>query len=347
ELDQGVLLVDAGGHITAFLGPCAALLGVSEDALAPGAPLPAPLASLNISCRAVLGEVQVTVLSLPDGGRHVALTGLEPLYHAQAIAREASGRLLEAEKMAGLGALVAGVAHDMNTPIGITLTAATHLLEKTNQLRETFEAGAMKKSDFQHYIDMAAGATQIMASNIHRAVELIQSFKQVAVDQASAARRGFKVGATIQEILRSLQPRLRKLPHKVEVRCPAEIEMDSYPGPFGQVLTNLIMNSVNHGFDDGRAGRMTITVEVADEDSVALEYRDDGRGIPPEHLERIFEAFFTTKRGKGGSGLGLHLVHSIVTGPLGGRVEVASAPGEGTVFSLTLPRVAPEAAPGA
>ncbi|SMH40220.1 PAS-domain containing protein [Azospirillum agricola] len=255
--------------------------------------------------------------------------------------KEAQVHLIQAEKMAVLGSLVAGVTHEVNTPIGIALTGASLLAEKTRGLRGLFEAGTMRRADFADYIDTADEAAQLMLLNIERAVRLIQSFKQIAVDQASEERRVFELSHYIQEVLRSLGVRIRRSGHAVTVLCPEELTLDSYPGAFGQILTNLVMNSITHGYEAGQRGALRIDVtESADE--VTLVYADDGRGIPSDLQGKVFEPFFTTCRDNGGSGLGLNIVYTLVTRTLRGHIRLDSRPGEGVTFTLRFPRVAPQ-----
>lgn len=255
--------------------------------------------------------------------------------------KEAQENLLQAEKLASLGALVAGVSHEINTPVGIALASASHLSESTAQIKAIFEAGAIRKSDFQDYIGTASEAAGLILSNCNRAAELINSFKQVAVDQTSAERRRFSLDNYLREVLRSLSPKLRQTGIEVQVHCPADLEVDSFPGALSQVLTNFVMNSLIHGFDDGRRGHIAIDVRLSEADAVELCYRDDGKGMSEAIRQRIFDPFFTTKRGSGGNGLGMHIVFNIVTGTLRGQIAVESEEGGGTKFLVSFPRVAP------
>ncbi|CAO3440628.1 PAS-domain containing protein [Azospirillum endophyticum] len=254
--------------------------------------------------------------------------------------KEAQVQLIQAEKMAALGSLVAGVTHEINTPVGIALTGASLLAEKTRALRHLFEAGALRRGDFAEFIDIADEATQLMLLNVERATRLIQSFKQIAVDQASEERRVFELNHYIHEILRSLGMRLRRSGHSIAVHCPDDLTLDSYPGVFGQILTNFVINSLLHGYGPGVRGRLTVTVTVAGGE-VELVYADDGRGIPADMHGKVFEPFFTTSRDRGGSGLGLNIVYTLVTRTLRGRLRLDSAPGAGTAFTLRFPRVTP------
>ncbi|KAA0572561.1 PAS-domain containing protein [Azospirillum sp. Sh1] len=254
--------------------------------------------------------------------------------------KEAQVQLIQAEKMAALGSLVAGVTHEINTPVGIALTGASLLAEKTRALRHLFEAGALRRGDFAEFIDIADEATQLMLLNIERATRLIQSFKQIAVDQASEERRVFELNNYIHEVLRSLGMRIRRSGHTVAVHCPEDLTIDSYPGAFSQILTNFVINSLLHGYDPGVRGRLTVTVTAKDGE-VELVYADDGRGIPAELHGKVFEPFFTTSRDRGGSGLGLNIVYTLVMRTLRGRLRLDSAPGAGTAFTLRFPRVTP------
>jgi len=252
--------------------------------------------------------------------------------------RQTQRSLIQAEKLASLGGLVAGIAHEINTPVGIGLTASSVLAGHTETIHRLYAADDMGQSDFEDYLKVAGDTSRLLVSNMERAASLIQSFKQVAVDQVSAERRQFGLAAYIDEVLHSLHPTLRKTRIEVELTCPAALELDSYPGAFSQVLTNLVINAVTHAFDEGAEGRISITVESLSDDTVRLVFADNGKGIASDHLSRIFDPFFTTRRSAGGSGLGLHIVYNIVTGTLGGGIDVASVPGRGTVFTLIIPR---------
>lgn len=253
--------------------------------------------------------------------------------------RETQYSLIQAEKMASLGGLVAGVAHEINTPIGIGLTGASTLATETEKIQALYQAEAMSQSDFEEYLDLARRSSQLLMSNMERAAALIHSFKQVAVDQVSAERRPFDLGNYIAEVLASLHPALRKRPEvTVTVLCPPGITLDSYPGSLSQVLTNLVLNALNHAFRPGQPGQITLEVTSPDPASIQLTIADNGRGIPSAHLGQIFDPFFTTRRGQGGSGLGLHIVYNIVTSTLKGSIAVESEEGQGTRFSILFPR---------
>lgn len=257
---------------------------------------------------------------------------LEELRHTQA-------QLVQADKLAALGSLVAGVAHELNTPIGNALMAVSTLRERVRGFQERMASG-LRRSDLDGFVQQVSIAEDIAERNLHRAADLVTSFKQVAVDQTSSQRRVFELDELVREILLTLQPMLKRTPFVVEVDIPAGIRLDSYPGPLGQVLANLVQNAVVHGLGDQPAGHIVLAAR-SDGDALTLSVRDDGRGIPAHLHERIFEPFFTTRLGQGGSGLGLHIVHNIVTGMLGGRIALESEAGRGTTFRITCPLVAP------
>ncbi|HYE52066.1 MAG TPA: PAS-domain containing protein [Azospirillaceae bacterium] len=252
--------------------------------------------------------------------------------------------LVEAERLASLGGLVAGVAHELNTPVGIGYTAASFLSDRLRDFRAQVESGQVRRSDLTEFLDLVEETANLLTVNTGRASRLVQSFKNVAVDQTSDERRRFELRGYLEEIALSVGPQWKRPGHALEIDCPAGIEMDGYPGALSQVVANLIVNATVHAYPDGRAGRLSLSVARAGPDRVELVFADDGDGIAPEHLPRIFDPFFTTRRGTGSTGLGLNIVYNLVTGTLGGRVEVRSAPGAGTRFVLRLPLTAPQAA---
>jgi signal transduction histidine kinase len=245
--------------------------------------------------------------------------------------------------MASLGALVAGVSHEINTPVGIGVTAASSMQEQARRMLGLFEEGNLKKSELEHFLRVSAETSEIILRNLQRAADLVHSFKQVAVDQASGERREFAMRSYLDEILLALRPKLRHAPHQVRVECPETLVLDSYPGALAQVLTNLITNTLVHAFPDGRAGHIDIVVR-REGGGVWLEYSDDGVGMPPDDVRRVFDPFFTTKRGAGGTGLGMHIVYNLVTQMLGGTIELRSVLGQGTRVTITFPAVLQKAA---
>jgi signal transduction histidine kinase len=250
--------------------------------------------------------------------------------------QEMQNQIIMQEKMVALGGLVAGVAHEINTPVGIGVTAASLLGEQTASFRNLYQGGHMKRSDLETYLDTASQSSTMLLSNLHRAAELIQSFKQVAVDQSTEERRCFPAKAYVDEILLSLRPQLKRTPHQITVQVDEGLELDTYPGALAQIVTNLVINSITHAFAPEETGQITLELTSVG-DQVHFTYRDNGRGIPAEHLDKIFEPFFTTKRGQGGSGLGLHIIYNLVTQQLGGTMHCESAEGEGACFVMAFP----------
>ncbi len=283
--------------------------------------------------------------SFDDDGRPLRLNGVmfdvTTRINAEEDLRQAQNGLIQAEKMAALGSLVAGVAHEINTPIGNTLTAASHLHDRTLAMRERLDTDKIRKSDLVGFVELFEETTRLILRDTQRAVELIQSFKQVAVDQTSGERRDFDLKGYIEEVFLSLRPRIRKTRLSVVLECPTDILMDSYPGALSQVLTNFVMNSLLHAYDPADTGTLKIQVTVPRPDLVEIVYSDDGKGMTKDVLDRVFDPFFTTKRGAGGSGLGMHIVFNIVTTTLRGTIKVHSEPGLGSRFTLRIPIHAP------
>lgn len=245
-------------------------------------------------------------------------------------------RLVESEKMASLGTLVAGVAHEINTPVGITVTASSHLEDRTKEFREHYNSGKFSRKEFEHYLDDAATCSKLIFTNSKRAATLINSFKKVAVDQSCGEIREFEISSYINELLISLQPKFKKTDFEIEVVCPEDLAVKTYPGALSQILTNLLLNSLIHGFEEIREGNITIIVEETNS-NILLTYKDSGHGIDEKTLSRIFDPFYTTKRGSGGSGLGLNIVYNLVSQTLNGSIRCSSNLGQGTTFELLFP----------
>ncbi|WP_094454250.1 sensor histidine kinase [Niveispirillum lacus] len=278
-----------------------------------------------------------------------AIEGRRRAEEAQAAAEKALVELQQAqaqmvlqEKMASLGSMVAGVAHEVNTPVGLAVTGASQLRAETATIMALAEQGKMRRSSFDEYLKVVDELANLIEKNATRAADLIESFKEVAVDQSSDARRPFDLRSYVNEVLVSLAPRIRHAGHMTEIFIPDGIRIDGYPGAMAQVVTNLVINSVVHAYPDGkRGGRLRLVASRLDDEIIELTYSDDGRGIPRELWSRIFEPFFTTRRGLGGSGLGLHLLYNIVTVRMGGTVRVGAAPQGGAMFTLTFPCISP------
>jgi signal transduction histidine kinase len=250
--------------------------------------------------------------------------------------KDTQAQLVAQDKLAALGSLVAGVAHELNTPIGNSLLMASALQEKTDDIAGKFGATTVRRSDLASFIAASQEASALILRSLLNAADLVNSFKQVAVDQASAQRRRFNLEQASQEIVATMMNQVRKAGHTLELALPREIELDSFPGPFGQVLINLINNAMLHGFE-APGGRMRLAASTPQPERVLVEFHDNGRGIAAEHQARIFDPFFTTKMGQGGSGLGLNITYNIVTSLLGGNIRVESGAGQGTTFLLDLP----------
>ncbi len=257
--------------------------------------------------------------------------------------KQAMGKLVQAEKLAALGTLVAGVAHELNTPIGNGLTVASALDYKVQEFAESVATG-LKRSTLDQFVSETHLAADLLVRSMSRAAELVSSFKQVAVDQTTSHRRQFGLPGLIAEIVLCLQPLVDESGCELQTEIDAELVLDSYPGPLGQALTNLITNAVIHGFEACAPGTIAVRAHAVDAQRLQITLSDNGRGIELAVQKRIFDPFFTTRLGHGGSGLGLHVVHNIVTSVLGGQIEVHSGPGVGTTFLLNLPMVAPQTA---
>jgi signal transduction histidine kinase len=256
--------------------------------------------------------------------------------------KQAKEDLVHNEKLAALGALVAGIAHELNTPIGNSLMVASTLEAQTSTMRAHFQDGSsVRRSELDAYLVDATTAADILVRNLHRAADMVSNFKQVAVDQASAQRRTFLLADVVAGNVLTLQPTIKRTPFLVRQDIAPSLMMDSFPGPLGQVVINLVSNAIVHGFDGRSSGTIELRCSCEEDGALSLRVSDDGHGISAQHLQHIFDPFFTTKLGVGGSGLGLHIVHNIVTDVLGGRIGVHSVPGEGTTFTLVLPLVAP------
>lgn len=250
--------------------------------------------------------------------------------------RNTQKQLVEAEKMASLGSLVAGVAHEINTPLGISVTAASTLSTVTEELKTHYESGQFRRSQFEFYLATATKGSQLILGSLQRVDQLMQSFKQLAVDQLTLERRTFRLRAYLEEIIRGVEPMLRAGHHSIALAVSSEIEIYSYPGALAQVIINLITNSVTHGYADQTNGHLYLSAQQ-EGNRIQLVYRDEGSGISQEHLGKIYEPFFTTARDRGGTGLGLHVVYNLVRQRLGGTIHHASEIGHGVTFYLDLP----------
>ena len=256
--------------------------------------------------------------------------------------KRAQDELVHSEKLASLGSLVAGVAHELNTPIGNALVSASTLVDMTRDFEEQYARGELRRSVLETYLRHCNEGAMLTQRSLQRANELVHSFKQVAVDQSSERRRAFDLAAMLQEVVDTVRPNIKGKPWTIALDIAPGIAMESYPGPLGQVVINLVMNALLHAFEGRATGEVVLHALPAQNGLVTLVCSDNGNGIAPEHLPRIFDPFFTTKLGQGGSGLGLSIVHRLVTQVLQGDIVVESTAQLGTRFVLTLPLVVAE-----
>ena len=248
----------------------------------------------------------------------------------------AKAQLVESERMASLGGLVAGIAHDVNTPLGVSVTATSFLHDRVKKLQSAYENKKLTGNTMTSFLSEAEQTITLLTNNLNRASDLISSFKQVAVDQTSEAEREINVSEYLTEVVQSLAPNFKKTQHTIDIHCPDDLSIKCAPGVLAQILTNMIMNSLIHGFEDKTKG--AIRLEISEQDNnLVINYSDDGRGLDEDTLKRHFDAFFTTRRGKGGSGLGTHIMYKLVTQTLGGDIEAFSKPGEGLKYIITIP----------
>jgi DNA-binding LacI/PurR family transcriptional regulator/signal transduction histidine kinase len=245
-------------------------------------------------------------------------------------------QLIQSEKMVSIGGLVAGIAHEINTPIGISVTAASFMQERSLELMESFKAGKLKRMDLEKYLELNAETNRIMLLNLNKASHLIHSFKQVSVDQSLEERRRFNLKEYINEVLLSLNPKLKKTRVCIHLDCPEDLDVYSYPGGIYQIITNMVVNSIMHAFDKDEEGNIFICASI-DHGMITFIFSDDGKGIPKNNLNKIFDPFFTTRRGAGGTGLGLNIIYNLVTQKYGGSITCESEVGKGTTFLIKFP----------
>jgi PAS domain S-box-containing protein len=289
------------------------------------------LKDLNVSLESRVRE-RSAALERANGELNATLQTLRHTQH----------ELLSSEKMASLGSLVAGIAHELNTPIGNSLLASTALHDRVLDFEQQVSAGNLRRSQLTAHLDEVCTASTLISGSLHKAAELIASFKQIAVDQTNDQRRAFDLLAAVQDTIATYMPRLRRVPCEVTLQIPAGLVLDSYPGGLYQILNNLITNALTHAFEQRQGAAITVSAERLEGDSIALAFSDNGSGMSDDVLKRVFDPFFTTKMGQGGTGLGMNIVYNIVTGVLGGRISIDSALGAGTTIRMLLPRVAPQ-----
>ncbi|WP_229751179.1 ATP-binding protein [Undibacterium terreum] len=337
-LERRDIMIDAAGERD--------MLNVIEGTLPTLSRLFTPLA-INDRVIGVMSVQSIQAYAYGDRERLILRTlcayGVIALDNAYAYRRlqETQDQLASKEKMAALGALVAGVAHELNTPIGNSLLLASTMQDKTQDIGRQFDQQSMKRSDLSGFIADAREASTLIVRSLTTAANLVNSFKQVAVDQATEHRRIFDLQQTLKDIIAPVMNRIALSEHTINLQVAPNIGMDSYPGPLGQVIGNLINNAILHGFDGTSHGMMSLSAQLLDAETVQLRFTDNGKGISEENLKRVFDPFFTTKLGQGGSGLGLSISYNIVTSILGGAIQVDSKPGQGVSILIELPLQAP------
>lgn len=279
-------------------------------------------------------RVRLRTVNLQQANAELA-AAMESLRHTQ-------DELVRSEKMAALGSLVAGVAHELNTPIGNSVTVASTLQDKTADMLRDFKEGKLKRSALESYLENAEAGTALLMRTLGMARELIRSFKQVAVDQSSSHRRQFDLQTALEELIVTLAPMYKNTAYALVTELAPGIMMDSYPGPLGQIITNFMTNALTHAFEHRDSGEMRLHTQLLEDSQVQIVFADNGTGMSEQIQKRVFDPFFTTKLGQGGSGLGMNIVYNLVTGVLGGSIQLDSNPGEGTSFTLVIPLVAPQ-----
>ena len=272
---------------------------------------------------------------------NVAAEEITERKRAEAVLRATQNSLVEAEKLAALGRLVAGVAHEINNPVGTSLTVASTLERKIASIAAELAQDRLRRSNLKEFLEISREASSQLVANLQHAAELIESFKQVATDRSYSNRRVFDLGHLTEQLAISLRSGFGKRNLILNVDCQPNLTMDSYPGPYGQALTNLFLNATAHAFPEGKGGTVDVKVTASENDCVEIVFSDNGCGMSLDVKRKAFDPFFTTRRDQGNTGLGLHIVHTVVTNCLGGRLHLDSEPGGGTRIQLVLPRVAP------
>jgi len=244
--------------------------------------------------------------------------------------------MVETEKMAALGGLVAGVAHEINTPIGLGITGITHFISKIQKLQKSYKKGEMSEDDFQKYLKNSSNLAEIIHINLKRSADLVKSFKEISVDQTNELKKEFNVKEYFEKILLSIYNKTKNKQIDINLDCDDTMIIYSYPGVFAQIITNLIMNSLIHGFGNNNDGKIDIIV-TSEKDRLSIVYKDNGKGIKKENIKKIFDPFFTTNRDQGGSGLGLNIIYNLVTSRLKGTIKCKSKVDKWTQFAMRIP----------
>lgn len=250
--------------------------------------------------------------------------------------KNTQNKLVEAEKMASLGGLVAGVAHEINTPVGIGITASSHFLGLLENIERKYKDDEMTQEEFEEYLKDSKKLSLLINSNLKRTADIINNFKQVTVDQTGELKRVFNVYEYIKVVLLSIEKKINKKNIDIKINCENNLNINSYPGLFAQVISNLIINSYIHGFKNRNTGKIVMKIKII-ENNLIIEYKDNGNGISSENLLKIFEPFFTTNRDNGGSGLGLNIIYNIITNNLKGSIKCSSKKNLGVIFDINIP----------
>ena len=295
------------------------------------------LVQLQTAINRMVAARQADVAQLREYRDHLA----EKVEERTQLLKATQNELIQAEKLAALGSLVAGMSHELNTPIGNGLMLASTLAEKAPDVAEKVRGPGITRHELQDFLDETVEASRMLTSTLTRARDLVQDFKSVAVDRQSAKRREYRINDSIEETVGTIRPSLKGSKFDIDLALGEDVEMDGYPGAMSQVLSNLIDNAVRHGFDGYESGTIRITSGLDTDDRVRITVSDDGNGMSPTQQRRIFDPFYTTKLGQGGSGLGMAIVHRLITETMGGEITVDSTPGQGSTFTLYLPRSAP------
>ena len=358
---DGIVTIDRSGAVTfanpearKLLGwPDATLGAPVDDALSQKGAIGASVSSICATARLQQNSAQTrvddAVFLHRDGSRipvsYVAspiqqggkTTGTVILFRDTKLQQEMERNLVRSETMSALGRMVAGVAHEINTPIGIAVTSASFLDTQSQELSSALAADNLTRDTLDSYIEISREASTIILSNLQRAEKMIGSFKRIAADQASEQLSRFNLRRYLESVLLTLRPELKKSTVGIKLDCSPDIELVSYAGALSQVIANLVMNSLAHAFEPSQSGEISIAVEALGEE-VRIVYRDNGRGIPEKHLAEVFTPFFTTSRNKGNSGLGLHIAHNLVFNTLHGNISLTSRTTGGVHFTILLPR---------
>jgi signal transduction histidine kinase len=305
-------------------------------------PVNAAVVRARVHAHLMLRNTLAQVKELNEGLEKRVVARTAELESALQRLQESQENLASSEAKATLSTLIASVSHELGTPIGNSVMASSALSDHSCAFQTLVDAGTLKRSDLTNFLSTVRDGSDLIQQNLRRASDLLKNFQQVTADQASEQRRTFDLGHVVAEIIYTLTPTLKRHPHRIEMQIAPGIEMDSLPGPLGQVVINLINNAYLHAFEGCTDGVLTIKADPQD-DQVLLRFSDNGVGIPPNHMDRLFESFFSTKIGKGGTGLGMAIVQNLVTKTLGGAISVRSTLGQGTCFEIRLPRVLPPA----